>query len=177
MARDPKASFKFTTIGSGAGGFTASADKLSGVYAMPATLTAGVAVISDVWTNWNETIGDAVRFGAQTDVPSVSAQPLILGGNGQNQLSFIKVATKNTGLAGTGLTDYKIQIVGVSQSRYTLIEGVVSAVILAVIIVVMVLSMRMMVNVFDDGFEVMRGEIFCDSETRGSVVISRFCHR
>ena len=119
MARDPKASFKFTTIGSGAGGFTASADKLSGVYAMPATLTAGVAVISDVWTNWNETIGDAVRFGAQTDVPSVSAQPLILGGNGQNQLSFIKVATKNTGLAGTGLTDYKIQIVGDSQPAVT----------------------------------------------------------
>lgn len=119
MARDPKASFKFTTIGSGAGGYTASADKLSGVYAVPATLTAGVAVISDVWCNFNETIGDAVRFGAQADVASAFAQPLITGGNGQNQLSFIKMVSKNTALAGTGLTDYKFQIVGDSQPVVT----------------------------------------------------------
>lgn len=118
MARDPKASFKFTTIGSGAGGFTASADKLSGVYAMPGTIN-GLAVISDVWSNFNETIADAVRFGAQGDVPSNFAQALILGGNGQNQLSFIKFVSKNTGLAGTGLTDYKVQIVGDSQPAVT----------------------------------------------------------
>jgi hypothetical protein len=118
MARDPKASFKFTTIGSGAGGFTASADKLAGVYAMPATIN-GLAVISDVWSNFNETIGDALRFGAQGEVPSVSAQALILGGNGQNQFSFIKFITKNTALAGTGLTDYKFQIVGDSQPTVT----------------------------------------------------------
>lgn len=115
MARDPKASFKFTTISP----LTASADKLSGVFAMPATITAGVNIISDVWCNFNETIADAVRFGAQADVASATAQPLILGGNGQNQLSFIKVATKNTALAGTGLTDYKIQIVGDSQPAVT----------------------------------------------------------
>lgn len=115
MPRDPKASFKFTTISP----LTASADKLSGVFAVPATATAGVTIISDVWCNFNETIGDAVRFGAQNDVGTAFAQPLLLGSNGQNQLVFIKWVSKNTSVAGTGFSTYTVNIAGDAQPAVT----------------------------------------------------------
>lgn len=115
MARDPKASFKFTTISP----LTASVDKLSAVYAVPGAITAGVNIISDVWCNFNETIGDAARFTAQNDVGTAFAQPLILGSNGQNQLMFIKWVSKNTGVAGATFTNYTVNIVGDAQPAVT----------------------------------------------------------
>lgn len=111
MARDPKASFKFFTASSG----TASADRLSVVYAQGATSSLGNVVVSDPFVQFNETIADAVRFGAQTDVAGTFAQPLIGGLNGQNQLLFLKVVAQNRAWAGTGLTSASFQVVGDSQ--------------------------------------------------------------
>jgi hypothetical protein len=116
MARDPKASFKFTTIGSGAGSITASADKLSANYQLAAT-PSGVQIISDVYVNFTETIADAVRFGAQADVAGTFAQPLIMGSNGQNQLVFLKAALR--GISVTGVTSATFAIVGDSQPAVT----------------------------------------------------------
>lgn len=116
MARDPKASFKFTTIGTGAGSITASADKLSANYQLAAT-PSGIQIISDVYVNFTETLGDAVRFGAQNDVAAPFAQPLIMGSNGQNQLVFLKAALR--GLSVVGVTAATFQIVGDSQPAVT----------------------------------------------------------
>ena len=115
MARDPKASFKFFTASSG----TASADRLSVVYAQGTTSSLGNIVVSDPFVQFNETIADAIRLGAQTDVAGTFAQPLIGGLNGQNQLLFLKVVAQNRAWAGTGLTSASFQVVGDSQPVVT----------------------------------------------------------
>jgi hypothetical protein len=115
MARDPKSSFKFFTASSG----TASADRLSVVYAQGATTSAGNVVVSDPYVQFNEILADATRLGAQADVAGPFAQPLISGLNGQNQLMFLKVVVQNRAWAGTGLTGATFQIVGDAQPAVT----------------------------------------------------------
>jgi hypothetical protein len=112
MPRDPKASFKFTTIGSGAGSTTASTDKLSATYAVAAT-PSGVQVISDVLSFFTETLTDAPRLAAQADQPGPSGQSVILGTNGINQVMFCKTILR--GVSTSGLTATSFQIVADSQ--------------------------------------------------------------
>lgn len=115
MARDPKASFKFFTASSG----TASADRLSVVYAQGTTSALGNIVVSDPFVQNTETLGDAIRFGAQTDVAGTYAQPLIAGFNGQNQLMFLKFVVQNRAWVGTGLTSATFGVVGDAQPAVT----------------------------------------------------------
>lgn len=116
MPRDAKASFKFTTIGSGVGSTTASADRLSATYAVAAA-PSGVQAISDVLTFFSETVGDAARFAAQADVPGPTGQAQIFSTNGQNQLMFCKSVVRNTGVGGVTAVSY--QIVADSQPTVT----------------------------------------------------------
>jgi len=115
MARDPKTSFKFFTVSP----LTASADRTSVLYAQPASSAATNVIVSDPFSQFTETLGDATRFGAQTDVAGPNGAALIQGFNGQNQLMFLKMVVRNAALAGTGLTSLTFQVIGDSQPAVT----------------------------------------------------------
>jgi hypothetical protein len=115
MARDPKSSFKFFAVTN----TVPSADRLSVVYTQAATSSLGNVVVSDPLVQFSETLADATRFTAQSDIAGPFAQPLIGGLNGQNQLMFLKFVAQNRSLAGTGLTSATFTIVGDAQPAVT----------------------------------------------------------
>jgi len=102
MARDKKASFKFSDVTDATGtlGQDAPADKLSTVITFSGSKAYVVA--SDVYRTYNMITGDAAAFGSQADTPAAGAADLV-GINAQNQDLFVKVIyTNSAGITGAG---------------------------------------------------------------------------
>jgi hypothetical protein len=132
MARDKKASFKFSDIADAAGTIAqdATSDKLSTV----ATYSGSKAYViaSDVLAFWPETQAAASDFASQTDTPTAQALTTgaLVGINAQNQDLFVKVVYRN-GAAVSGAGSPTITIVGsstrtVSATTNALTTGVVT---------------------------------------------------
>ncbi len=112
MARDKKASFKFSTVADGTGTIAQAPVAGSGNLQTVATFSGSKAytVASDVFQTWNEIVADAAAFGSQADTKTATAAALV-GNNGQNQSQFVKVIYQNNGSV-TGAGTPTLSIVG-----------------------------------------------------------------
>lgn len=112
MARDKKASFKFTTVASYASAKliqSASTDKLSTTITM--TGYAGSTQVygaSDVFSTPNMILAAAADFASQADT-AASGAGVLPGVNGQNQDLFVKVVYTTAGtLTNIGTAVFKV---------------------------------------------------------------------
>ena len=96
MARDKKASFKFTTSTLSAPRLvsTATADKLSTAITYSAATTVAYQSVSDVFSTPNMVLAAAADFASQADTPATGSADLP-GINGQAQSLFVKVIVSN----------------------------------------------------------------------------------
>jgi hypothetical protein len=104
MARDKKASFKFSTVADGTGTIAQAPVSGSGNLQTVATYSGSKAytVASDVFQTWNEIVADAAAFGSQADTKTSTAAALV-GNNGQNSPQFVKVIYQNNAsVSGAG---------------------------------------------------------------------------
>lgn len=111
MARDKKASFKFSTVADAAGTLAQAPVTGSGNLQTVVTFSGSKAytVASDVFQTWNEIVADAAAFGSQADTKTATAAALV-GNNGQNSPQFVKVIYQNNGsLAGAGTPTLTVQ--------------------------------------------------------------------
>jgi hypothetical protein len=112
MARDKKASFKFTTVASYASGKlkqTAATDKLStSIDYTGYAASTEVFGASDVFSSPNMILAAAADFTAQADTAASGATDLV-GINAQNQDLFVKVIYTTAGtLTNVGTIDLKV---------------------------------------------------------------------
>jgi hypothetical protein len=96
MARDKKASFKFTTSTLSAPRLvsTATADKLSTAITYSAATTVAYQSVSDVFSSPNMILAAAADFASQADTAASGSSDLP-GINGQGQSLFVKVIVSN----------------------------------------------------------------------------------
>lgn len=96
MARDKKASFKFTTSTLSAPRLvsTATADKLSTAITYSAATTVAYQSVSDVFSSPNMILAAATDFASQADTAASGSSDLP-GINGQGQSLFVKVIVSN----------------------------------------------------------------------------------
>jgi hypothetical protein len=96
MARDKKASFKFTTSTLSAPRLvsTATADKLSTAITYSAATTVAYQSVSDVFSTPNMVLAAAADFASQADTAATGSSDLP-GINGQGQSLFVKVIVSN----------------------------------------------------------------------------------
>lgn len=96
MARDKKASFKFTTATLSAPRLvsTATADKLSTAITYSAATTVAYQSVSDVFSSPNMILAAAADFASQADTAASGSSDLP-GINGQAQSLFVKVIVSN----------------------------------------------------------------------------------
>jgi hypothetical protein len=109
MARDKKASFRFTTVSDATGtlGSVATSDKLGTVVTYSGS--KAYTVSSDVLKFPNMIVGDAAGFAAQADTAATGSSDLI-GINGQNQTLYLKlVYTNNASVSGAGSPTLTVQ--------------------------------------------------------------------
>ena len=112
MARDKKASFKYTTVGSYASAKlkqTAATDKLSTTIDVTGyAATTQVYGASDVFSTPNMILAAAADFASQADTPA-SGAGVLPGINGQNQDLFVKVVYTTAGtLTNIGTAVFKV---------------------------------------------------------------------
>lgn len=110
MARDKKASFKFTAV-TGASlpqlNQTATTDKLGSTITITAS-TAAYRGASDVFQTLNEVLAAAADFASQADTGTATAAALV-GLNAQNQDVFVKVVyTMGGTLTNIGSPAWKV---------------------------------------------------------------------
>jgi hypothetical protein len=117
MARDKKASFKFSTISAsmpGTLGSAASTDKLSTTITFTGSANNASGTYSDVFSTPNMILADAANFTAQADTAASGSSDLT-GVNGQNQSLFVKIILTAAGVsAGNGT--FALKVVGANAS-------------------------------------------------------------
>jgi hypothetical protein len=109
MARDKKASFKFTNVADATGTLasTATSDKLG--TAVVYSGSKAYTVSSDVLKFPNMIVGDAAGFAGQADAAATGSSDL-LGINGQNQTLYLKLVYSNNGsVSGAGSPTLTVQ--------------------------------------------------------------------
>jgi len=117
MARDKKASFKFTTISAsmpGTLGSVALSDKLSTTITFTGTANQATGTYSDVYSSPNMILAAAADFTAQADTAAPGAE-VLTGVNGQQQSLFVKIILTAAGVsAGNGT--FALKVVGANAS-------------------------------------------------------------
>lgn len=128
MARDKKASFKFTDVGTAALPLLASdaaSDSLSTVITYSGTSQAYTSR-SDVFRSPNMVQAAAADFASQADTPATGSSDLV-GINAQNQDMFLKViVTNNASVANLGTP--QLQVFGSDTYPATASSALTSAV-------------------------------------------------
>ena len=111
MARDKKASFKFTTISAsmpGTLGSVAVTDKLSTTITFTGTANQASGTYSDVFSSPNMILAAAADFASQADTAASGAE-VLTGVNGQQQSLFVKLVVTAAGVsAGNGTLSFKV---------------------------------------------------------------------
>lgn len=120
MARDRKASFKFSDISASMPGTlasTAGSDKLTTAITFSGTANQATGTYSDVFSSPNMILAAAAQFTAQADTAAPGATDLV-GINAQNSDLFLKVILTTAGV-NTGNGTFALKVVGANASTLT----------------------------------------------------------